>query len=213
MATGHGVQQIPETSTVLLPPQQQVQLTLLPVEQRLVAEHQAAATASLAGAEATETDRSEAAATFSEAPAANEPMEIEAGPAAEEIPLEDIITNFLPIQQEEIRKHLNDEGIQQVLNEVKNLLTLLRERGIKLSPGRGKVSTPSLFGRLWRLSVTMDAETIRRFFVKATIFFSAVNTAQTKNTGCLSTMLNTNTHITNFFITTECQPSLETALA
>ena len=203
MATGHGVQQIPETSTVLLPPQQQQQPTLPLIGQRRAAEHQSAATASFVGAEPAETDRPGSAAVFVEAPAADEPMEIEAGPAAEETPLEDIITNFLPSQQEEIREHLNDEGIQQVLNEVKNFLTLLRESGIKLSPGRGRIPTPSLFGRLWRLSVTKDAETIRKFFVKATLFFSGVNPAQTKNTGCLSTMLNSNTHITNFSNETE----------
>ena len=96
MATGHGVQQTPETSIVLLPPQQQEQPTLPLIEHRHVAEHQSAATASFAGAEPTETNRPELAAAFGEAPAADEPMEIEAGPAAEEISLEDIIANFLP---------------------------------------------------------------------------------------------------------------------
>ena len=102
MATGHGVQQIPETSLVLLPPHQQEQPTLPLIEQRHVAEHQSAATASFACAEPTETDRPEPVAAFAEASATDKPMEIEAGPAAEEIPLEDIITNFLPSQQEEI---------------------------------------------------------------------------------------------------------------
>ena len=203
MATGHGVQQIPKTSAVLLSPQQQEQPALRLVQQRLVAEHQAAATVPSAGAEPTETDHCESAAAFAEAPAADEPMAIEAGPAAEEIPLGDIITNFLPSQQEEIREHLNDEGIQQVLNAVRNFLTLLRDRGLKLSPGQGRTPTPTLFSRLRRLSVTMDAETIRKFFVKATLFFSGVNPAQTKNTGCLSTMLNSITHITNFANETE----------
>ena len=101
MATSHGVEQIPETSTVLIPPQQQEQPTLPPVEQRLVAEHQSAATASFVGAEPTETDRPNPAAAFVEAPAADEPLAIQAGPAAEEIPLEDIATNLLPSQQEE----------------------------------------------------------------------------------------------------------------
>ena len=198
MATGHGVQQIPETSAVLLPPQQQEQPTLPPIEHRHVAEHQSAATASFAGAEPTETDRPEPAAAFAEAPAADEPMAIEASPAAEEIPLEDIIAHFLPRHQKEIRERLNDEDIQQTLNAVRNFLTLLRESGIKLSPGQGRIPTPSFFGRLRSLSISEDAKTIRKFFVKATLFFSAVNPAQTKNTGCLSTMLNSNTHITNF---------------
>ena len=101
MATSHGVQQIPETSTVLISPQQQEQPTLPPVEQRLVAEHQSAATASFVGAEPTETDRPNPAAAFAEAPAADEPLAIQAGPAAEEIALEDIATNLLPSQQEE----------------------------------------------------------------------------------------------------------------
>ena len=102
MATGHGVQQIPETSTVLISPQQQEQPTLPPVEQRLVAEHQSAATASFVGTELTETDRPNPVAAFAEAPAADEPLAIqEAGPAAEEIPLEGIATNLLPSQQEE----------------------------------------------------------------------------------------------------------------
>ena len=105
MATGHGVQQIPETSAVLAPPQQQEQPTLSPVEQRLVAEHQSAATAAyFVRAESTETGRPNPAAAFAEVPAADEPMEIGAGPAAEEIPLEDIediVTNFLLSQQEE----------------------------------------------------------------------------------------------------------------
>ena len=171
MATGHGVQQIPETSAVLLPPQQQEQPTLPPIEQRHVAEHQSAATASFAGAEPTETDRPEPAAAFAEAPAADEPMEIEAGPAAEEIPLEDIITNFLPSQQEEIREHLNDEGIQQVLNEVKNFLTLLRESGIKLSPGRGRIPTPPLFGRLRYLTLPKDAALVQKFSKRPLSFF------------------------------------------
>ena len=177
MATGHSVQQILETSAVLLPPQQQQQPTLPPIEQRRVAEHQAPAADSVAGAVPTETDRPEPAAAFAETPAAYEPMAIDAGPAAEEIPLEDIIANFLPRHQEEIRERLNDEGVQQILNAVSNFLTLLRESGIKLTPGRGRIPTPSLFGRLGRLSVTKDAETIRKFFVKATLFFSAVNPA------------------------------------
>ena len=62
MATGHGVQQIPETSTVLLPPQQQEQPTLRSVEHKIVAEHQAAAIAAFAGAEPTETDHPKSAA-------------------------------------------------------------------------------------------------------------------------------------------------------
>ena len=108
MATDHGVQLIPETSTVLLPPQQQEQPTLRPVEQRLVAEYQSAATASFAGAEPTEIDCPEPVAAFAdaEASAADESMEIEAGPAAEEIPLEDVIANFLPHHQEKIRECL-----------------------------------------------------------------------------------------------------------
>ena len=126
LATGHDVQQIPETSAVLLTSQQQEQSTLRPVEQRLVAVHQAAATAPIAGAESTETDRPEPAAAFAEASEADEPMAIEAGPAAEEIPLDDIIANFLPHHQEEIRECLNDEDVQQILNEVRNFLTLLR---------------------------------------------------------------------------------------
>ena len=204
MATSHGVQQIPETSTVLLlPPQQQQQPTLPLIEQRHIAEHQSAATASFAGAEPTETDRPESAAAFAEAPAADEPMEIEAGPAAEDIPREDIIANFLPHHQARIRECLNHEDIQQILNAVRNFLTLLRESGIKLSPGRGRMPKPTLFSRLRRLSITKDAETIRKFFEKATLFFSAVNPAQTKNTGCLSTMLDSNTHITNFANETE----------
>ena len=101
MATGHGVQQIPEMSPVLIPPQHQEQPTLSPVEQRLVAEHQSAATASFVGAESMETDCPNPAAAFAEASAAVEPLAIEAGPAAEEIPLEDIVTNFLPSQQQE----------------------------------------------------------------------------------------------------------------
>ena len=126
MATGHGVQQIPETSAVL-PPQQQKQSTLHPVGQRLVAEHQAAAT---------ETDRPEPAAAFAEATVANEPMELEAGSVAREVSLEDIIANFLPNHQEEIRKRLNDESVQQMLNAVRNFLTLLRELSLS------QISTP-----------------------------------------------------------------------
>ena len=186
MATGHGVRQIPETSTALPPLQQQELPTLPPIEQRHVAEHQSAATA------------------FAEASAADEPMAIEAGLAAEEIPLEDLIANFLPRHREEIRQRFNDEDIQQVLNAVRSFLKMLKDNGIKLTPGRGRTPTPPLFGRLGRgLSITKDAETIRKFFVKATLFFSAVNPAQTKNTGCLSTMLNSNTHITNFANETE----------
>ena len=126
MTAGHDVQQIPEMSAVLLPPQQQEQSTLPPIEQRHVAEHQAAATSAFAGAELTETDRPEPVAAFAEAQVADEPMAIEAGPAAEEIPLDDIIANFLPHHQEEIRECLNDEDVQQILNEVRNFLTLLR---------------------------------------------------------------------------------------
>ena len=199
VATGHGVQQIPETSTVLLPPQQQQQPTLPPIEHRHVAEQQAVATASFAGAEPTETDRPEPAAAVAEALAADEPMAIEAGLAAEE----DLIANFLPQHRKEIRQRLDDEGIQQVLNEARSFLKMLKDNGIKLNPGRGRIPTPSVFGRLKNLSVTKDAEIIRKFFEKATIFFSAVNPAQTKNTGCLSTMLNANTHITNFANETE----------
>ena len=73
MAAGQSVQQILETSTVLLPPQQQEQPTLPPIEHRHVAEHQSAATASFAGAEPTETGRPEPLAAFAEAPAADEP--------------------------------------------------------------------------------------------------------------------------------------------
>ena len=147
IATGHGIQQIPETSAVLLPPQRQGQPTLSPIEQRHVAEHQTA-TASFAGAELTETDYPEPVAAFVEVPAADEPMERVAGPAAEEIPLENIIANFLPHHQKKIRESLNDEDVQQILNAVRNFLTLLRESGIKLSLGQGRIPTPSLFGRL-----------------------------------------------------------------
>ena len=101
MATSHGVQQIPETSTVLISPQQQEQPTLPPVEQRLVAEHQSAATASFAGTELASTGCPNPAAAFAEVPAADEPLATQASPAAEEIPLEDIATNLLPSQQEE----------------------------------------------------------------------------------------------------------------
>ena len=66
-----------------------------------MAEHQSAATASFAGAEPIETDRPNPAAAFAEAPAADEPLAIQVGPAAEEIPPEDIATNLLPSQQEE----------------------------------------------------------------------------------------------------------------
>ena len=72
-------------------------------------------------------------------------MDMEAGPAAREILLEDIIPNFLPRHQEEIREHLNDEDVQRILNEVRNFLTLLRESGIKLSSGRGRIPTPLTF--------------------------------------------------------------------
>ena len=145
MATGKGVQQIREMSAVLPPSQQQEQPTLSPIEHRLVVEHQAAVIAPFAGAEPTETDRPEPAAAFVEAPAADEPMAIEASPAAEEIPLDDIIANFLPKHQEKIRECLNDEDVQQILNAARNLLTMLRESGIKLTPGRGRIPTPSLF--------------------------------------------------------------------
>ena len=145
MATGHGVQQIPETSTDLLPSQQQVQWTLPPIEHRHVAEHQLVATASFAGAEPTETDRPEPAAAFAEAPAVVEPMEIAAGPAAEEIPLEDIIANFLPYHQEKIRECLNDEDVQQMLNAVRSFLKMLKDNGIKLTPGRGQDTDPLTF--------------------------------------------------------------------
>ena len=171
VATGHGVQQIPETSTVLLPPQQREQPTSSPIEHRYVTEHQSAATASFADAESVETDRPEPAAAFAEIPAADEPMQIEAGPAAEDIPLEDIIANFLPQHQEKIRQCLNDEDVQQILNEVRNFLMLLRESGVKLSPGRGRIPTPSLFGRLSYLTLPKDAALVRKFFEKATIFF------------------------------------------
>ena len=102
------------------------------------------ATASFAGAEPTETDRSELAAAFAEAPAADESMAIEAGPAAEEIPLEDIIANFLPQHQKEIWECLNFEDVQQVLNAVRDFLKTLKDYGIKLTPGRGRIPTPSL---------------------------------------------------------------------
>ena len=101
MATGHGVQQIPETSAVLIPPQQQEQPTPSPVEQRLVVEHQSAATTTFASAEPAETDRPNSPTALAEVSAAVEPLAIEAGPAAEEIPLEDIGTNFLPSHQQE----------------------------------------------------------------------------------------------------------------
>ena len=197
MAIGHSVQQILETSTVLLPPQQQEQPTLPSIEQRYVAEHQSAI-ASFADVEPTETAPPEPAAAFGQAPAADEPMEIKAGPAAEEIPLEDIIANFLPRHQEEMRERLNDEGVQQILNEVRNFLTLLRASGIKLTPGRGRIPTPSLFGRLENLALTKDAQICWKFFQKATVFFSAVNTSQVKNTSCLSGMLKSKKHIREF---------------
>ena len=168
-----------------------------------MAEHQAAATASSAGAESTVTDHSEPAAAFAEAPAADRSMAIEAGLAAEEIPFEDIIANFLPYHQEKIRECLNDEDVPQMLNAVRNFLTLLRESGIKLTPGRGRIPTPSLFGRLRYLTLPKDTALVRKFFEKATIFFSGVNPAQTKNTSCLSSMLDSNTHITNFANETE----------
>ena len=71
----------------------QEQPTLPPIEHRNMAEHQSAATASFASAEPAETDRPEPAAAFAdtEVPAADEPMEIEADPAAEEIPRHKLI--------------------------------------------------------------------------------------------------------------------------
>ena len=127
MATGRGVQQISETSTVLPLLQQQELPTLSPIEQRHVAEHQSAA------------------AAFAEAPAADEPMAIEVGLAAEEIPLEDLIANFLPRHREQIRQRLNDEDIQQVLNAVRSFLKMLKDNGIKLTPGRGQDTDPLTF--------------------------------------------------------------------
>ena len=196
MATGHKIAQRAEETSRVSPPlsQQQQQPTLPPIGQRHVAE---------VVAEPSGTDSPAPAAHFVEVVAADEPMEMEAGPAAREILLENIIANFLPRHQEEIREHLNDEDVQRILNEVRNFLTLLSDSGIKLSPGRGRIPTPSLFGRLRKLSITKDAETIRKFFEKATSFFSAVNTTQTKNTSCLSTMLDSYTHLTNFANETE----------
>ena len=61
------------------------------IRYRHVAEHQSAAATAFAGAELTETDRPEPAAAFAEVSAADEPMAIKAGLAAEEIPRHKLI--------------------------------------------------------------------------------------------------------------------------
>ena len=164
MATGHGITQRVEASRVSpLLSQQQEQPTPPPIEQRHVA--------GVAAAERAEADHPKLAAAFAKAPAADEPMEIEAEPDSDEIPFEDLIANFLPRHQEEIRQRLNDKDIQQVLNEVRSFLKMLKDNGIKLTHGRGKIPTPSLFGRLKNLTPPGDAQTYRNFFEKATVFF------------------------------------------
>ena len=156
MATGHEFAQRAEASRVSPPPsQQQEQPTPPPIGQR----HVAGAVAEPSG-----TDSPAPAAHFVKEKAADKSMEIEAEPDSDEIPLEDLIANFLPRHQGEIRQRLNDEDIQQVLNEVRSFLKMLKDKGIKLTPDRGRIPTPSLFGRLRNLSVTKCAETIRKFF-------------------------------------------------
>ncbi|MGO0305445.1 hypothetical protein ACTL6P_02370 [Endozoicomonas acroporae] len=129
-----------------------------------------------------------------------EPMEDEE-PA--EIPAE-VLSKFLPEHQEALREHLINENLEArddlkiIVQNAEKLLKLLGERKIELSKNRSKPPFPTLFAKLKALSITKTPELFSTYFAKASVFFSAVNTNQIKNTGCLTSMLNLKYQIKGF---------------
>ncbi|WP_163370712.1 hypothetical protein [Endozoicomonas acroporae] len=129
-----------------------------------------------------------------------EPMEDEE-PA--EIPAE-VLSKFLPEHQEALREHLINENLEArddlkiIVQNAEKLLKLLGERKIELSKNRSKPPFPTLFAKLKAFSITKTPELFSTYFAKASVFFSAVNTNQIKNTGCLTSMLNLKYQIKGF---------------
>ena len=111
----------------------------------------------------------------------------------------EVLSKFLPEHQEALREHLINESLETrqdlkerlktVVQNAEKLLEILRERRIELSKNRSKPPFPTLFARLTAYSITETPELFSTYFAKASVFFSAVNTNQIKNTGCLTSML------------------------
>ena len=120
-----------------------------------------------------------------------------------EIPPE-VLSMFLPEHQAALQEHLINENLEtnqplkMVVQNAERLLKTLRERKIELSKNRSKPPFYTLFARLKAFSIIEKPELFSTYFAKATVFFSAVNTTQIKNTGCLSSMLQTKSQIKGF---------------
>ena len=129
-----------------------------------------------------------------------EPMEEDGLPA---IPSE-VLSMFMPKHQAALQEHLINENLEtnqrlkMVVQNAERLLKTLRERKIELSKNRSKPPVPTLFAKLEAFSIIEKPELFSTYFAKATVFFSAVNTTQIKNTGCLSSMLYTKSQIKGF---------------
>ena len=180
MMTSHEVAHLPKTSR-LSPAQQELeQPTTSALQQRAVTDSQALSAPSFLAA----------------ATAIPEPMELST--VSDEIAIDDVIAKFVPRHQKEIREYLNDSDREKLLTTVARFLKTLKNKGIKLSTGRGQSPTFTLFSRLQFSSVVKDRQTFLRFFDCANAFFSAVDNKRIKNTSCLSSMLNTKKHIRAF---------------
>ncbi|MGI2028746.1 hypothetical protein [Endozoicomonas acroporae] len=120
-----------------------------------------------------------------------------------EIPSE-VLSKFLPEHQEALREHLINENLEArhdlkiIVQNAEKLLKLLGERKIELSKNRSKPPFPTLFAKLKAFSITKTPELFSTYFTKASVFFSAVNTNQIINTGCLTSMLNLKYQIKGF---------------
>ena len=180
--TGHGVVQLPQATRLSPAHQQSEQSTTSALQQRAVIDSQTLPAPSFSASAA----------------AIVEPMELST--ASDEIPIEDVIAKFGPRHQKEIRECLNDSDREELLTKVARFLKTLRNRDIELTTGRGQPPTFTLFSRLqfFFSSIIEDTPTFLHFFDCANAFFSAVDNKRTKNTSCLSSMLNSRKHIREF---------------
>ncbi len=126
------------------------------------------------------------------------PGHIESVPLTTAPDLDKLISEFTVSQQNDLRTHLTKPEIQAVLNNAEILLKTLNDRNIKLSRDRGKPPAHSLFSKLKSLNIVKEPSIFSGYFARANVFFSAVNTRQITNTSCLTSMLNSKTHIKQF---------------
>ena len=178
--TGHGVAQLPQATRLSPAHQESEQPSISALQQRAVTESETLPSPSFSAAAA----------------AIPEPMELST--VSDEIAIDDVIAKFRPRHQNEIRECLNDSDREKLLTKVARFLKTLKDRDIELSIGRGQPPTFTLFSQLQYSSFTKDTPIFLRFFDCANVFFSAVDNTRTKNTSCLSSMLNSRKHIREF---------------